>query len=116
MANWARHFHGFGNVATSSILTSAATSKTSDIITCNDFSHTACGRVFDYWITKDGYTGNCDGENIAEGQPNPGAVFVAWMNSSGHRANILDADYTDLGVAEQTGPNGPVWVMELGGC
>ena len=38
------------------------------------------------------------GENIAGGQRSPEEVMVAWMNSSGHRANILNARYTKLGV------------------
>ena len=38
------------------------------------------------------------GENIAKGQPSPKAVVDAWMNSSGHRANILNASFTHIGV------------------
>lgn len=38
------------------------------------------------------------GENIAYGQRTPQAVVQAWINSSGHRANILNASYTHLGV------------------
>ena len=38
------------------------------------------------------------GENIARGQATPQAVVNAWMNSSGHRANILNASYTHIGV------------------
>ena len=38
------------------------------------------------------------GENIAYGQRTPQAVVNAWMNSSGHRANILSASYTQIGV------------------
>ena len=37
-------------------------------------------------------------ENIAKGQRTPQAVLNAWMNSSGHRANILNASYTKIGV------------------
>ena len=38
------------------------------------------------------------GENIAYGQRTPAAVVAAWMNSSGHRANILNSSYTQIGV------------------
>lgn len=38
------------------------------------------------------------GENIAYGQPNPSVVMNAWMNSEGHRANILNANFTTIGV------------------
>lgn len=37
-------------------------------------------------------------ENIAKGQRTPQEVVNAWMNSSGHRANILNASYTQIGV------------------
>ncbi|WP_435746123.1 FG-GAP-like repeat-containing protein [Microbacterium sp. PMB16] len=43
------------------------------------------------------------GENIAAGQPDAPAVVAGWMNSSGHRANILDKRYTGLGVGYATG-------------
>ena len=43
------------------------------------------------------------GENIAKGQQTPEAVVKAWMNSSGHRKNILNPSFTEIGVgyAEQ---------------
>ena len=43
------------------------------------------------------------GENIAAGQPDAQSVMTAWMNSSGHKANILDSRYTGLGVGVATG-------------
>lgn len=43
------------------------------------------------------------GENIAAGQPDASSVMTAWMNSSGHKANILDSRYTGLGVGVATG-------------
>lgn len=45
------------------------------------------------------------GENIAKGYANPQAVVNAWMNSSGHRANILNANYTRIGVGYVAGGN-----------
>lgn len=44
------------------------------------------------------YSGGSLGENIAFGYPNPTAVMNGWMNSSGHRANILNANFQELGV------------------
>lgn len=43
------------------------------------------------------------GENIAVGQPTPADVMTAWMNSTGHRANILRAEFTHLGVGVDEG-------------
>ena len=45
------------------------------------------------------------GENIAKGYATPQAVVDAWMNSSGHRANILNANYTHIGVGYVAGGN-----------
>ena len=93
----------------------AAAAKAQDIINCG-FSHTACGRAFDYWMKSKGFNGSCTGENIAEGQSTPIEVFTAWMNSAGHRANILNASYKYIGVIGTNSSAGVVWVMELGGC
>ena len=49
-------------------------------------------------IKSFGITYRSAGENIARGQKTPEAVVNAWMNSSGHRANILNASYTEIGV------------------
>lgn len=45
-------------------------------------------------------------ENIAEGQPDVDAVMAAWMNSSGHRANILNPNYTKVGLSGYSAPGG----------
>jgi len=50
-------------------------------------------------------------ENIAYGQPDPAAVMDAWMNSAGHRANILDCSLTRLGVGVAEGDGGPWWTQ-----
>ncbi|KIF67773.1 SCP-like extracellular [Streptomyces sp. AcH 505] len=54
------------------------------------------------------------GENIARGQADAQAVMDAWMNSEGHRANILNCDYTRLGVGVHTGSGGPWWTQDFG--
>ena len=111
----ARAYHHVGAISDQPALMAAAAAKAADMKSCG-YGHEACGRAFDYEIHAKGYPGRCYGENIAYGQKSPHDVFVAWMNSPGHRANILNPDYRDLGVAETAGPNGPLWVMELGGC
>ncbi|MGK5627069.1 CAP domain-containing protein [Streptomyces sp. URMC 123] len=54
------------------------------------------------------------GENIARGQTDPQAVMDAWMSSPGHRANILNCDFTTLGVGAHFGPGGPWWTQNFG--
>ena len=48
-------------------------------------------------------------ENIASGQSTPGEAIRDWMNSAGHRANILNARYTRIGAAAYRGPDGQVY-------
>ncbi|MEV0094185.1 CAP domain-containing protein [Streptomyces sp. NPDC050738] len=54
------------------------------------------------------------GENIARGQADADAVMDAWMNSPGHRANILNCDYKTLGVGVHFGSGGPWWTQDFG--
>lgn len=55
------------------------------------------------------------GENLAAGQLGVDEVVEAWMASPGHRANILDPDFTEIGVAVKLGgSDGPYWVQEFG--
>ncbi|MDT0434916.1 MULTISPECIES: CAP domain-containing protein [Streptomyces] len=57
---------------------------------------------------------NLGGENIARGQADPAAVMEAWMNSPGHKANILNCDFKTLGVGVQFGSGGPWWTQDFG--
>ncbi|MEV7420855.1 CAP domain-containing protein [Streptomyces sp. NPDC089919] len=54
------------------------------------------------------------GENIARGQADAQAVMSAWMNSPGHRANILNCDFRTLGVGAYFGAGGPWWTQDFG--
>ncbi|WP_069884992.1 CAP domain-containing protein [Streptomyces luteocolor] len=54
------------------------------------------------------------GENIARGQADAQSVMDAWMNSEGHRANILNCDYTTMGVGAHFAPGGPWWTQDFG--
>lgn len=57
---------------------------------------------------------NARAENIAYGQPDPAAVMDDWMESRGHRANILDCELRTLGVGVAEGPGGPWWTQLFG--
>ncbi|UQA92899.1 CAP domain-containing protein [Streptomyces halobius] len=54
------------------------------------------------------------GENIARGQANAQSVMDTWMNSPGHRANILNCDYKTMGVGVHFGSGGPWWTQDFG--
>lgn len=80
-------------------LSRVARYKSQDMKDNNYFSHTSpvYGSPFDM-IKNFGISYKSAGENIAKGQTTPQAVVNAWMNSSGHRANILNSSYTKIGV------------------
>ncbi|MFI6415251.1 CAP domain-containing protein [Streptomyces sp. NPDC050585] len=54
------------------------------------------------------------GENIARGQADAAAVMESWMNSEGHRANILNCDFKRLGVGVHIAGGGPWWTQNFG--
>ena len=77
------------------------------------FSHTRPnGSSFSTALTEAGVSYRTAGENIAYGQSTPQQVMNAWMNSSGHRANILNANYTTIGVG-YTVINGTAYWAQL---
>ena len=64
------------------------------------------------WMTNSRsmtHTNQPVGENIAMGQTSSTEVMNSWMNSSGHRANILNPGYTRIGVAAYTTPGGTIY-------
>lgn len=91
-------------------LSRVARHKSMDMSQRNYFSHTSptYGSPFDM-IKAYKLTYRSAGENIARGQRTPQQVVHAWMNSSGHRANILNRSYTHIGVGFE--PNGNYWTQ-----
>jgi uncharacterized YkwD family protein len=85
-----------------------AEKKAEDMINSNYFSHTSpnYGSPFDMLKTF-GISYSYAGENIAKGQKTPQEVMNAWMNSSGHRANILKPEFDTIGVGFYQG----AWVQ-----
>ncbi|MFD6981032.1 CAP domain-containing protein, partial [Streptomyces sp. NPDC059956] len=63
--------------------------------------------------TKAGVSG-MGGENIARGQGDAAAVMKAWMNSPGHKANILNCEFRTLGVGVYNAAGGPWWTQDFG--
>ncbi|MEU8260613.1 CAP domain-containing protein [Micromonospora sp. NPDC048999] len=64
-------------------------------------------------LDRVGYNWRAYGENVAWNQQSPAAVMAAWMNSPGHRANILNCSYTEIGVGVARS-NGPYWTQDFG--
>ena len=91
-------------------LSRVARYKSQDMVDNRYFSHTSptYGPPFQM-IRSFGLSYRSAGENIAYGQRTPQAVVNAWMNSSGHRANILSSSYTQIGVGYVA--NGHYWTQ-----
>ena len=87
-------------------LSRVARIKSQDMKDNNYFSHTSpvYGSPFNM-MKSFGISYRSAAENIARGQKTPGAVVNAWMNSSGHRANILNPSYNKIGVGYVEGGN-----------
>lgn len=78
------------------------------------FSHTRPdGSSFNTALTAAGVNFRGAGENIAYGQSTPQQVMEGWMNSSGHRANILNSNYTSIGVGHYKNASGVDYWTQL---
>jgi uncharacterized protein YkwD len=117
LTNAERQKAGLAPLTLSRELAEAAQTYSEVLASGNCFAHT-CGGVpnvterdaqagYDGWIFI--------GENIAAGYPTPEAVVAGWMASPGHRANILSANYTEIGIGlSDGGAYGRYWTEEFG--
>ena len=99
LVNEIRRENGLKPLTANWELSRVARYKSEDMANNRYFSHTSptYGTPFQM-IRSFGLTYRSAGENIAYGQRTPAAVVDAWMNSSGHRANILNPSFTQIGV------------------
>src|SRR5436305_7705289 len=105
LTNLERQKAGLGQLSLSSELSGAAQDYSQVLASTGCFEHT-CGAVpnFADRAARSGYTGwTALAENIAAGYPTPEAVVSGWMNSPGHRANIMSPNYTEIGVGVVNG-------------
>lgn len=99
LVNVERRKNGLSELSYDWQLSRVARYKSEDMRKNNYFSHTSpmYGSPFEM-IKSFGISYRSAGENIAKGQATPEAVVKAWMNSPGHRANILNSSFTHIGV------------------
>lgn len=113
LVNQERKKAGVPALTLSDQLTNIATIKAKDMADKGYFSHDSptYGSPFDM-LKHFGVKYSYAGENIAAGQKTAAEVMNSWMNSSGHKANILNKNYTQLGVGYTTGGEyGTEWVQ-----
>ncbi len=99
LTNQEREKQGLNGLTINNILTSAAQAKAQDMISRGYFEHTGPdGKQPWDWIKNAGYNYTYAGENLAIDFENAEDVVKAWMASSSHRDNIIDSNYTDIGI------------------
>ncbi|MFD0715265.1 CAP domain-containing protein [Paenibacillus sp. GCM10027626] len=110
LVNAERAKAGLSALTTDALLTKVAYDKAKDMYDNNYFDHNSptYGSPFDM-MNAYGVQYNAAGENIAKGQRSPEEVMNAWMNSDGHRKNIMNSMFNKIGVAYYNGE----WVQEF---
>lgn len=115
LVNKERASRGLMTLKKNSTLAYVARLKSQDMATRGYFSHTS--PTYGSPFTMMQYYGikfTAAGENIAMGQQSPAAVMNAWMNSPGHRSNILGAMYNQIGVGMAKNSSGVLyWTQEF---
>ncbi|WP_333778573.1 CAP domain-containing protein [Streptomyces sp. IBSBF 3136] len=114
LVNEERSKVGCSALAANSSLSTLAGTFSGDMAARDFFDHTDPDGASPWdRAAKAGIT-DLGGENIARGQADAAAVMAAWMNSPGHRANILNCDFKTLGVGVHFGAGGPWWTQDFG--
>ena len=113
LVNKERNARGLKSLTLDPTLTKAANIRAKEIVTL--FSHTRPNNTICFTVLKEvGYSYMACGENIAGGYSTSSKTVEEWMNSPGHRRNILSAGFSRLGVGYVYIPNseyGYYWVQ-----
>ena len=115
LTNLERTKRGLPALTTNWQLSRVARYKSQDMINKNYFSHNSPTYGYPFTMMQSfGLKFSAGGENIAYGQRTPQEVVNAWMNSPGHRANILSTAYTQIGVGAAKKSNGTLyWTQQF---
>ena len=114
LVNAEREKQGLSSLTLSDKLTAVANEKARDMAENNYFSHTSPTYGSPFNMMQDfGITYKSAGENIAYNQKTAEQVMKDWLNSSGHRANILNASFTEIGVGYFKKSDGSTYWTQL---
>lgn len=116
LTNQERATAGCKPLTVNATLTTVAQAHSVDMAKNNYFDHNSKdGKTPFDRMSKAGYGYRMAAENIAMGQPTPAAVMDAWMNSAGHKANILNCGLKQIGIGYALNGNGtPYWTQDFG--
>ncbi len=104
LTNADRQEQSLGALKVNPLLEQAAKEKAQDMASKGYFSHTAPdGKTPWYWLDQVGYNYTSAGENLAVNFFDSTDIDSAWMNSTSHRANILNNKFTEIGIATANG-------------
>ncbi|MFJ5557188.1 CAP domain-containing protein [Streptomyces sp. NPDC093250] len=113
LVNAERGKAGCSPVKLNATLTKAAQDHSKDMAASGTMSHTGSdGSSPGDRITRAGYSWSTYGENVAYGYSTPEQVMQGWMNSSGHKANILNCAFKEIGVG--LAQPGSYWTQDFG--
>ncbi len=114
LVNIERAKAGLNPLTLDSSISNVATKKSQDMIDDNYFSHNSptYGSPFDM-LKKFGISYKTAGENIAMGQKTPKEVVNAWMNSEGHRKNIMNPNFSKIGVGVAQKSGGSIYWTQI---
>jgi uncharacterized protein YkwD len=117
LTNAERAAAGLPALAENSALASAALAHSIDQATMRTMTHTGSdGSNAGTRIARAGFSAGAWGENVAAGYGSAASVVAGWMGSPGHRDNILNGAFTQIGVAVAYSDDGtPYWTMVLAG-
>ncbi|MGW0750482.1 CAP domain-containing protein [Streptomyces sp. NPDC002587] len=115
LVNKERAAAGCGPLTANAKLSAAARSYSDTMARSGVMSHTGPdGSTMTTRVEAAGYGWSRLGENIARGQADAAAVMNAWMNSPGHKANILNCAFREIGIGVHKGDGGPWWTQDFG--
>ena len=104
LTNTNREYSDVGTLQSNELLNKAAQLKANHLAENQYFSHTSPGGISPWqWFNEVGYRFKYAGENLAVNFVDSTDVERAWMNSPSHRANILNDNFTEIGVATAEG-------------
>ncbi|MDP5362294.1 MAG: CAP domain-containing protein [Paracoccaceae bacterium] len=113
--NASRRANGQAPLRFSPTLGRAAMGHACDMLVNNFFDHRGSdGSSSQVRVQKAGYNDCIVAENIAWGYPRSEQIIDGWMNSPGHRRNMLHPRIEEFGVGITQGPRGPYWVLVVG--
>jgi uncharacterized protein YkwD len=110
--NKERAKEGLSALTTNNTITAAGNVRAKEIV--QSFSHTRPNGSSPFTALKEaGISYQAAGENIAYGQKTPQEVVTGWMNSPGHRANIMNPNFGKVGIGVYKASNGTIYWTQL---